>query len=333
MDIQKETEVFNAFVAAFPTERSAVMYVRDRLADAGLLRCCHCKGSQVEHLAERTVRCIECGKTSWFTAQTFFGRAKKLRPLLGLLWFWEHDLPLSSSRASKLFGISQSSAWVMIKKITLGLLSASPPAAGKVVILGCQPFFAAIRKRSRLTPAREHPSAEISADCTDDASSSKLTLPGQQKRILDVLVDAGTSINIDGLMDLTGFPLSELLLHLTYLEFEKLVQAEPGSRYRVNQTQMALLNVHASDDESVSTASIQESVASFIEFCQKTFHGTSRKYLQLYLSHFGRAASGAGNSMDALVTALTKCGPIDYRAILNYISPKAVSLWVQPAKS
>ena len=153
MATDKYKALLKKFNQQLRSEADCVSYVYGYLADQGLTFCRKCNSAQVERDGDRTIRCLDCGKQSWFTSGTFFHRAKKLKPLVALLWFQAHRLPLSSSRGARLLRIAQCSVWKMLKKIQRVWLSDLEQQEGTLGI-SCEAFFAAIKKRSRETPAR-----------------------------------------------------------------------------------------------------------------------------------------------------------------------------------
>jgi hypothetical protein len=348
----QEVNLLRSFECEFPSEHACIAYVRELLAEDGRLVCHHCGSANVESLEQRTVRCIECGEDSWFTAGTFFARAKKLKPLFALLWFQEHDLPLSSSRARDLLGIAQSSAWVMLKKIELALSSGLSLDPKKTVVLLCDAFSNAIRKRSRQTPAGEHPSVETHSqsragndECLEaDVDSEGRTQPTRsatanlhstlsmsaslsepQQRIFDVMTQArNNSIHIETLSNLTGIRPDELCLQLMCMEMDKLIKAEGFGRYKIDRSQIAYLVHRNSAEQSVPTESLQEKVEQFISFCHQRYHGISGKYLQLYLALSGRVFCNVVKDFQNRLRLLLTRAPVDYREIVRYVSPAQV---------
>ena len=88
----------------------------------------------------------------------------------------EHGLILSSSRFHKLAGIAQSSALQIFKKIAMVIQSHMDEEALSIDSSCFCPVFC---KRSRETPAREHPCAEQAEIDKQWAGTNGKTLEGQ----------------------------------------------------------------------------------------------------------------------------------------------------------
>ena len=174
---------------------------------------------------------------------------------------------------------------------------------------------------------------EASADIENPSPAQAAAispLPHDQQRVLDVLFGAKKPIHIDTLSAMTGLSVSDLHLPLTYLEFDNLIKSE-GTRYAANQSQIAYLRAQSRAQEPTALQAIEKGVAEFIEFCERHFHGTSRKYLQLYLAHFARVETTAESSFDSMMRSLAKHGPVTGGEIMNYVSPQSVLLLLQAA--
>ena len=384
MDLRKYIKLLHEFEGDFPTEATCLSYVRDLIAEKGRLLCGHCGSHQVEHVHERTkrgnteqrtVRCIECRKKTWFTAGTIFERTKKLKPFLAILWFQEHNLPLSSSLASHLLGIAQSTAWAMIKKTQI-LWVLMLPGVKLAVFVPSEVFAAAIRKRSRETPARAHPRAEIKSfspgsdgrvsaslpseehivpatalptahpatnlgeegqrngteeNSTPFAGTLAANLPIEQQRILHALLETGRAVHIDTLSELLGVPINELLVQLTLLEFDKLIESRSMAWFTVDQTRFGYLRRPTNTQNSASVELVENSVTAFVAFCHEHFHGTSRKYLQLYVAQFARATTVDRPTWNTLLTDLVDRAPIPHSEIVSYVSPQEIQMVLQAA--
>lgn len=349
-----ESVVLKEFELRFPSEKSCFDFVCQLVANQRGFTCHYCNSAQVERLAERTVRCIECNTESWFLSGTIFERQRKFKAFLGIFWFNQNQCPLSSSRAHQLFHIAQSSAWGMQKKIDL-ISSADQEEYGTNVRILADAFAEALRKRSRETPARLHPRAELSdfefnwnGEATSSPREKHSTQEAQspeafsnefahgdtpdasavQWRILDIILKHKSPVHIDVLMESTGIPVNDLILQLTYLELESLIKAESSGRYSVNHARVACADGAAKATEPISAQTIQEQIARFLEFCYDKFHGTSRKYLQLYLFRFAQATSKVQTDWDSFMAKMVNRSPVSLADVLSYVSPSRVSLMV-----
>ncbi len=141
----------------FPTEAHCVDALCNLLFEQGT-QCRHCSGRDIQPSpGGRTIRCRTCSETSWLTAGTFFHGIRLARPWLAAIWLLEHGVRLSSSKFHKLVGIAYSSALSIFKKLTSVIHS---KLEGEALSMSSGHFAALFCKRSRETPAREHPIAE-----------------------------------------------------------------------------------------------------------------------------------------------------------------------------
>lgn len=352
MATEVEIKLLQEFERDFPSETACIEFLRDQFAKLGLLICHECQSVEVEHLTLRTVHCLNCGNESWFTAKTFFERTRKFKPLFALIWFQEHGLPLSSSNAHNLLGIAQSSAWLMCKKIQMVHWNELESNQEQTIVFPCEAFIAAIKKRSRETPPREHPQAEIpsmrrtretlpsafpelsSAEPAQPAcplepgsnvASSIESLPLEQQRILEVLVQARGPIHFDLLNELTQLPLNELSLHLTYLSFDKLITREFGDRYSVDHRQLAYL-IAQSNSANADIPDVEMIATQFITFTKRCFDGVSRKYLQLYASQFSNASTKIRKAWTAVMRTFVKQPYMRAHEVYSFVSPAQILL-------
>ncbi len=143
------------FSAQFKSEKESVEELC-RILHAGGLSCRYCKSRDVlrEHGA-RTIKCLNCMTESWFTAGTFFHGIRLARPWVAAIWLIEHGVGVSASKFHKLLGIAYSSAWSILRKLAMVVQR----QMGEEFVSSVR-FVALLCRRSRETPAREHPSAE-----------------------------------------------------------------------------------------------------------------------------------------------------------------------------
>ncbi len=158
---QDALDVFwQQFKSQFPTDKDCVEELRRRIAGGGSA-CRFCKSHEmVREPGDRTSKCLVCGKVSWLTAGTFFNRVRLIRPWFAAIWLLERGVSLNASRLHKLVGVAYSSALSMLKKLAMIIQSQMPEGAMTVSSAHFAPIFC---RRSRETPAREHPVAEQEA--------------------------------------------------------------------------------------------------------------------------------------------------------------------------
>ena len=150
--------VWLEFNERFPTNKDCLKELHRQVHAAGIIKCGSCGNTAVEETdSGRAVRCKSCRTKTWLTAGTFFHRVRLPKAWLAAIWFMEHGIILSSSQFHKVAGIAQSSALQIFKKLTMVMQSQMGENAPEVASANFRPVFC---KRSRLTPAGEHPSAE-----------------------------------------------------------------------------------------------------------------------------------------------------------------------------
>lgn len=148
------------FNSIFPTEEASTEGVKIIIKNAGLLYCHHCGEDDLEErYSARVLKCLNCGKLTWFTSGTFFHRAKRIRARLAALWLMERGLIIASSKLNKLVNIAQSSAFHILKRIAI-VIEDQMLKQEDICEIPSSVFIDIICKRSRETPARAHPIAE-----------------------------------------------------------------------------------------------------------------------------------------------------------------------------
>ena len=136
---------------------------------------CGCDNPQIiRESGERCFYCVTCKREIWFTAGTLFAGASRLRAWMAAVWFKEWGVAVSSLRLSRLLGIAQSTALNITKKVSIALVSQMDEEAQQV---DPRRFIDVIFRRSRHTPADEHPRAELLDDLEPDRVINVTNLP------------------------------------------------------------------------------------------------------------------------------------------------------------
>src|SRR5579885_2883303 len=151
--------LWRQFNTEFPTIQHCLEELCKRASDDGSIRCRHC-GSQHDDkpLAARVIICRRCRQSTWLTAGTFFDHIRLPRPWLAAIWFMERGVTMSSCQFHKLTGVAYSTAWNIFKKVTTVIES---EMVGDAQAVPSALFSPVICRRSRETPARSHPLAEL----------------------------------------------------------------------------------------------------------------------------------------------------------------------------
>lgn len=355
------TSLWQEFENLFPDEQDCLKEFHRRSMLAGQLKCRYC-GTTPENLnlQHRFIRCHICKKEFWLTAGTFFAGMKEPKPWLGAIWLMERGVILNSSRFHKLAGIAQSSAWYMLKKLTMVLMDNM--VEGSIVVPSSL-FYPVFGKRSRETPARRQPDAEedelenVNGSGTSNqdsesstpgtrpkggpiensattfgnnetmtrsgSSCSDLPTPNQLRDQDKVVLEALSQgpIHFDVLCERTKMTIGELSESLLNLEFAALITCLPGGRYS--------LFVQDPKRKTPAMADVHEesipAAAEFLEMVRINWHAISRKYLQPYL-----AAQWFHSDIDRrhglLLEACARSEAITQADIIAYVSPRFVKM-------
>lgn len=149
---------------------------------------CGCSNPQiVREPGARCFYCASCKREVWFTAGTLLSGVSRLRAWMAVIWFKEWGVTVSSLRISKLLDIAQSTALNINKKVAIALASQMDDSA---MSIDPKSFSAAIFKRSRHTPADEHPLSELLADNSQSMGTLNadelVSEPTQNKKIFSL---------------------------------------------------------------------------------------------------------------------------------------------------
>jgi DprA winged helix domain len=364
MQDQPETEesyrkrVLSNFGALYPDDELSTVALAERHG-GDTLRCRHCSSKNVEKDdGGRFIKCMECWKKTWLTAGTFFEYVKRPRAWLAAIWLREHGVFMSASEFHKLFGIALSSALNIFKKLGMVI---DHDMNQDVLAISSRIFRQAIGKRSRLTPAREHPIAEQdecekeengeSGDCRSASGSSaseSLSSSGGQSRcqqpcqsqsaaadVVDVDETTGLDkkiydllsrepVDFAALCQRTSTLASELLPTITMLQLKGLVMQVSGNKYVRAEPVRKAPAIHSLS--SLSAAQTKKIVDSVVEFIRGKFHGISRKYLQLFLAEYWCYMDRGRWRPGMLLSACQQFDRVSDKDVLEYESPAMASV-------
>ncbi|MBP9094006.1 hypothetical protein KBI23_23490 [bacterium] len=151
-------EAWQASNEEVPSDQAAADFLYDSLVIYNKIECL-CRQPQIVHKpGDRFYSCRNCKKVSWVTSGTLFAGVVKLRAWLALVWLKERGITISAVRFSRLLEIAQSTALNIQKRLGMVLeesLDESSPS------LPAQFLLPIIIKRSKETPAQEHPRSEL----------------------------------------------------------------------------------------------------------------------------------------------------------------------------
>ena len=153
-------ELWQQFNIEYETEGHCVEALFERIMDGKQFRCRYCSSADIDRpWGARVARCRGCGRNVYFTAGTFFDGIKLARPWVASIWLIEHGMVISANRLHELVDVAYSSAWEMLRKISL-VLHAAMKEDDSAVSVSSACFLGVVSKRSRSTPAEKHPQAE-----------------------------------------------------------------------------------------------------------------------------------------------------------------------------
>ncbi len=348
----KILEAWQEFNQLYPDEESALVALyrlskkgRSYKHDDGFI-CPECKSIEVELIKKnRVLRCQRCKNEVWLTAGTFFARIRKAIPWLAAIWFIDKGLTISSICLEHLTGVTQSTAWMIIKKISLVVESeiSESPCSAPVYI-----FASEIRKRSILTPVKQRPVTELDISEQDEENiveTPDLSMrPEIEQSILEHL--SRDPIQFDKLCILVERPVPDIVAALTYLELDDLIKSHSGARYslksistetkpkfspneftnqsnEINQRQSGQLDSRSSPPPALAKANL---ISSILEFTNHIFHGISWKYLQLYIAIYWVDQDKKRWEPGRLLKACGSSDHISSKQVRAYCSPAPVKL-------
>jgi len=324
--------------------------------------CQHCGSVRVSRrYGQRVLRCNACHQRTWILAKTFFGRLKKVRPWLMAIWLMEDGAHLSGGELHRRARISDSSAQSIVKKLSMVVHQAMGKGAELIASLR---FLVLFCKRSSETPAQEHPTAEekgglsknraakenharspstarspagvsasyVTAKVQKNRTPCKLAdtaqvdqLTTDEREVYDVLSDQ--PIYFDTLCNRVTVPINELNVALLNLELAGLAQRTAGHHYIRNCLYEDLSTGEPEEtDPDASAAESSLEMKQYVDFIRRTFHGISRKYLQIYLALHWCYVDREAWSCGRLMTECLRFGPLVFKRIRAYVSPSMVQV-------
>ena len=151
-------KAWSEFNLLINTDEDAADYIFQSMLHENEIKC-GCSNPQIEReTGSRCFYCTSCKREVWFTAGTLLSGVSRLRAWMAVIWFKEWGVVVSSLRISKLLDIAQSTALNINKKVAIALENQMDSSAMRV---DPRRFSDAIFKRSRQTPADEHPRVEL----------------------------------------------------------------------------------------------------------------------------------------------------------------------------
>lgn len=272
----------------------------------------------------RLLICI-CRKKTWLLANTVFHGVRRPRAWLAALYFLSHRIIISASAFARLLEISPTTAGNIFKKIGIAVnnkMSFLPELSSAV-------FIEVVNKRSRETPARQHPvteqdemeknvpgpeeeQADPFAETAYEESREELAF---QKSIFENLIDGQ---NFDAIHDQMEKSFGEIstgrvLGSLVMLELKGLIVQEFCIYRRALKKKK--LDLHPEN---------KAKVIPFLEFIRETFQGISRKYLQLYMATYWCITDTESWEPEKIFEVFKSASRVTYKRILSFVTPHSV---------
>ena len=323
------------FEAEFPSEDDCFDALLEMVRSEGRYKCSYCSSFAVEKIeGGRTIKCNDCRKETWLTAGTFFQNIRRPRAWLGAIWFMGHGISISALRFKELVkDIAVSSTLDIFHKLRMVILANMDD---QLLQRASAVFRDAIRKRSRLTPARQRPFSEqyelekeqLAWAPAPTSSQENVELPaadlaGLEKQIYELLADG--PIHTDELCNRAHATIREISSALVMLESEELVKKIYGNRYVRRKAEESS---HATRLRSMNPLdAADKATGTIIGYILINFHGISRKYLQLYLAEHWCCLDRLRWGFSSLLSACQVSDQITEDDIKKYESPLTVRLW------
>ncbi len=312
----------------------------------GGLKCHTCHSVHLDlHEGNRTATCLLCGKITYLTARTFFHGVRRPVDWVRAIWLFEEGVSFSANMFATVTGMSPSSVSAMISKLLIVLNTQMEECPTEK----SSSFLPSINKRSLQTPAAKHPVTEQDvfdamesenmaesldslinrklADIYQDSNTSDSTRDDKsnhaswlnEKSVYKLLSDEPRSLEAIGFA--LGLNVGELSLALIHLELAGLAKSLPGNMFMQKRPVWT-------DTTNIGEISEKSLFKPFFEFINRTFHGISRKYLQLYLAAFWCCISRRRWSVGSLFSACLRSRHLTYRDVLAYVSPPVVAYYL-----
>ncbi|MBZ0187644.1 MAG: hypothetical protein K8F91_15465, partial [Candidatus Obscuribacterales bacterium] len=230
---------------------------------------------------------------------------------------------------SKLTEIAYATAHEIFKRLTTVIENNRSPDAHCV---GSELFVEIFSKRSRETPAREHPRAEQDEmeRLVSKTTDARLEEPELSSTLLGELaigerdlykILSYTPVSFSDLCDQLGSTVQEMSVRITMLELRGLAVKLAGDRFVRSKFDRALLA-----PERKSSTQAYKNATRIMIFVRTYSHGISRKYLQNYAAAFWCHVDRSRWNVGSLLDACLDSEPISNSQIRNSVTPLLVKV-------
>lgn len=323
------------FFELFPTAADCEEVICNAVAPDGVI--CECGNLVTEReLGKRMVRCPRCKKKIFVTADTFFHGVK--RPVAYCLgtYLLSEGIAVSANYFAKCASVASSTGGVILHEISDVVVKNMDSA---VNVLTAK-FRQIIGKRSKETPAREHPFAEQAEEEKRAAERAKrkgitpapqpeaIELPPElepcgelEKSIFELIYER--PVSVDSLSNTIDRPVADILSAVTRLQIFGLAKALPGDKYlAIRDIDDVLISKKDAPSEKTRAGSLKH----FFQFVRKTHHRISRKYAQRYAARYWCFVDHKRWTFDSLLKACARAKKPSYLQLISYVSPLNVKL-------
>lgn len=334
------------FESEYKTEEDCINEIYERADTLGLVACKHCRGMELERVSgsSRLMLCVSCHKYTSFTTGTIFERVRRIRPYFAAIWLSEQGISWSSNQLHQLAAIAIATAQKIFKKITSVITNLMHNDSQDV---SSALFLSLVCKRSRLTPALQHPCAEqlgLESGTADSAekyqelaatnipneaerepiispvekAENSTDMPASEAKILSLV--SGQPISFESLCERSGMPTHAVSSSVSFLEIFGLVNRLPGDKFVRPFPERPSQKKTSVDDAPMNV------IAAFLAHARSVFHGISRKYLQNYLAAYWCHVDRERWTRGTLLEACLQSPFITNETILAYVTPLYVKL-------
>lgn len=318
-------QVLPALLAEFGPEERARQIVLEELAERKTIICRRCKHeNKIQRNDQRMFLCKKCRKQIWLTARTSFHKVELFFPRLAVIRLYEMGLCINANQARRLFGISSSTAGLIVKTAALIASSKLPDTACEVPT---EYSISIVCRRTNQTPAQKPPLEEEYAlqneerrngDSPDgNGDNDHLPKMSELELLLFEMVSA-TPIDFEQLVMSTNAECGKISAALTMLELYGSIQSCPGNKF-IRANSMSI-GENGADEKQASQAQ------GFNYFIKDYFQGIGRKYIQLYSCLYWLAFDRKTWQINSLRKLFMIHPHVSYQEILDYVTPLSFKL-------
>ncbi len=341
--VEKMIAVIQEVDAIFPDDASLMKFLLQLLMEEGLCpSACQCSNPCFEFINARQIECINCNVRCWLTAETLLAYKKRPKAWFTAIVLKENHIVVGSPTLGKYLVVSPSTAWKMTQTLRLVV---SEEVNDNELLISSRRLIDVFNRRSRLTPAGQHPSSEQSEldlkkphqEDIEAASKSvagpapepapetaESAVEGTPLRVQLLNLFSTEKISLDAMCEELKFSVGEILGALTELELDGLIVSHFGNYF----AKVAEPGDAASGEilGAFSTEALNATVQMAMKLIGDISGGVSRKFVQLALQELWMLQDHERWPKYSLLRLCLKHPPIHAADIRNYVSPAIVRL-------